>query len=51
MRVEWNYIRCIHRSRSFMDIDKLGMVACLYNYEVACCDEDVVVLLYEGLMV
>ena len=34
-----------------MDLEKLGMVACLYNYEVACCDEDVVVLLYEGLMV
>ena len=34
---------CINRSISATWTKKLGVVACLYKDEVACCDEDVVV--------
>ena len=50
MRVVWNYIRCIHRSRSAIWTQKMGVVTCLDKDEVACCDEYVVACLDEGVV-
>ena len=50
MRVVWNYIRWIHRSRSAIRRNKLVVLSFWDNDEVACSNEYAVACLNEGVV-
>ena len=49
MRVVWDYISSIHRSRSEIWTQKMGVVTFLNNNLVTCCDEGVVACLDKNI--